>query len=154
MESIPDAEAAPIRPTDGAHVAQTPPDFSWPDLSPDAAYAITLTYPNGRTRSQAAPLNWINWPEALPAGTYSWQVQARRADGSQRELSRTRRFTVAENATPFVVPDADTLFKRATAKSHPRALPDAKTFAMMRNSREVGLASLFATVNRSRRPAT
>jgi hypothetical protein len=149
MMSTPDASAAPIRPADGARVGQTPPDFSWPDLSPDAEYTITLTYPDGRTRSQAAPQNWINWPEALPAGTFSWQVQARRANGTQRELSRMRRFTVAENAAPFLVPDAETLFKHATAKSHPRALPDAKTFATMRDRRPAGLAGLFAKVNRS-----
>src|SRR5689334_20739043 len=63
--------SAQVRPTDCATVQQTPPDFSWPDLSPDAQYQVTLTYPDGRTRSNTVARNWINWDEILPAGAYT-----------------------------------------------------------------------------------
>src|SRR3954468_18999306 len=71
-----DPNAAAIRPADGATVQQTPPDFSWPDISKQARYTVNLTYPDGKTRSLAAPQNYLNWNELLPAGAYSWTVSA------------------------------------------------------------------------------
>ena len=42
-----DQLAAPIRPAECASVEQSPPDFGWPDSSPDGVYQVTLTYPDG-----------------------------------------------------------------------------------------------------------
>jgi hypothetical protein len=146
MMSIPlSNSSAKVRPPDRARVEQTPPDFSWPDLSPDARYRITLTYPDGRARSRPAPQNWINWNEVLPAGNYSWQVQVTNASGTQ--TSRTRRFTVDANARPFLVPDANTLYKRATTRSHPRALPDAATLQAMLAQRRAALSSALTRIH-------
>jgi hypothetical protein len=139
------SSSAPIRPADCATVRQTPPDFSWPDLSSDAEYIITLTYPGGQARSNTVAHNWINWDEVLPAGSYTWQVQATNAGGTQ--LSRPRRFTVDTAAVAFLVPDWLTLFNRAATKARPRALPDATTFAAMLQQRQVGLSSLLAQVD-------
>src|SRR6266702_3883315 len=90
--------AAAVRPGDCQRVGQSPPDFSWPHLSGTAQYQVTLTYPDGHTKTLSAPQNWINWNEVLPAGNYSWQVQA----GSVS--SNVRQFTVGANAVPFRVP--------------------------------------------------
>jgi hypothetical protein len=137
--------SAPIRPADCATARQTPPDFSWPDLSSDAVYVVTLTYPDGRTRSNTVAHNWINWDEVLPAGSYTWQVEASTASGTQ--LSRSRRFTVDPAAVAFLVPDWSTLFNLAAAKTHPRALPDVTTLATMLEQRQTGLALLLAQVD-------
>ncbi|MGH8222432.1 MAG: heparinase II/III domain-containing protein [Woeseiaceae bacterium] len=146
MSSVPRAvSSAPIRPPDGATVTQTPPDFSWPDRGPNLEYRITLSYPDGSARSRKAPANWIHWDEVLPAGRYSWQVQAMDADGI--EDSRTRHFTVASCAVPFLVPDADELLKRAVSKPHPRALPDADGLAAMLERRRDGVGRLTQRVN-------
>jgi len=134
-----------VRPADCAAVEQTPPDFSWPDHDADARYTVTLTYPDGTSRSRAAPQNWINWDEALPAGDYAWRV--RLESGALVQDSRARRFTVRADALPFVVPDADTLFMRAVAKPHPRAMPDAVTAQAMIEQRQAGLAQLYARVD-------
>jgi hypothetical protein len=141
------SSSAPIRPADCATVTQTPPDFSWPDLSSDAEYVVTLTYPDGHTRSNAVAQNWINWDEVLTTGSYTWQVQATSASGTQ--LSGSRRFTVDPAAVPFLVPDWKTLFNRAVAKAHPRALPDATTLATMLEQRQAGLSLLLTQVDAS-----
>src|SRR5918999_4889319 len=78
-----DPLAAPIRPAECASVEQNPPDFGWPDVSADGAYHVTLTYPDGRTKTLAAVQNWINWDEVLPAGTYSWRVQLTDSTGTR-----------------------------------------------------------------------
>ena len=146
MTSVPPASSsAQVRPADCATVVQTPPDFSWPDLSPDARYQVTLTYPDNRVKTLTAPQNWINWDEALPAGSYTWQVQVTNAGGTQ--ISRARRFIVDAGAVPFVVPDWTTLFNRAVSRPHPRALPDPATAQAMINQRQAGLAMLVAEVD-------
>jgi Heparinase II/III-like protein/Domain of unknown function (DUF4962) len=139
------SSSAQVRPADCAVVEQTPPDFSWPDLSPDAQYQIRLTYPDGSTRSATVMRNWINWDEILPAGSYTWQVQVSNASGTWD--SRPRRFTVDAAAVAFVVPDWNILFQRAAAKPHPRALPDAATLATMLQQRQVGLTLLLHDVD-------
>ena len=137
--------SAQVRPADCAHVGQSPPDFSWPDLSADARYEVNLHYPDGRSRTLEAPQNWINWDEVLPAGAYTWQVRAISASGSG--LSRARRFTVAAGAVPFLVPGWSTLFNRAAAKARPRAVPDASTAQAMINQRQAELGQLVARVD-------
>jgi hypothetical protein len=139
------ASTAQVRPADCAGVVQSPPDLSWPDLSPDATYQVTLTYPGGATRSRPAAHNWINWDEVLPAGTYSWQVQVSNASGTQQ--SRLRRFTVLGDAVPFLVPDWNVLFAGAAAKPRPRALPDAATAQAMVDQRQAELNALLAQVD-------
>ena len=145
MTAVPLASSSVApRPADCAVVEQSPPDLSWPDLSADTSYVVTLTYPNGSTRSRAAAYNWINWDEALPAGNYSWQVQANNASGSQ--VSRPRRFSVDATATPFVVPDWTVLYNRAAAKPRPRALPDPPTAQLMLEQRAAEFGWLRALV--------
>jgi hypothetical protein len=133
------------RPADCAVVEQSPPDLSWPDHDPQARYTVTLTYPGGASRSLEAPQNWINWDEALPPGDYAWRV---RLDSGGLQLeSRARRFTVAADAVPFVVPDSDTLFSRAVSRPRPRALPEPAVAQAMLAERSAGLAQLRARVD-------
>lgn len=146
MTSVPLAQSsAQVWPADCATVQQSPPDFSWPDLSADAQYQVTLTYPDGQAKTLAAPQNWINWDEVLPAGSYLWQVQVTNANGTQTSLAR--RFTVSAGAAPFLVPAWNTLFDRAAAKAHPRALPDAATAQAMISQRQADLQGLYALVD-------
>lgn len=146
MTSVPmQVSSVQLRPADCATVEQTPPDISWPDLSSDANYQVTLTYPDGTARTRTAPQNWINWDEALPAGSYTWQVQVTNSSGTQ--TSRARRFRVAANAVPFVVPDWTVLFDRAVMKPHPRALPDPATAQAMLTQRQAEFALLASKVD-------
>src|SRR5262245_32738700 len=94
--------SAQVRPADCATVEQSPPDLSWPDLSLDGAYEVTLTYPDGHSKTLTASQNWINWDEVIPPGDYTWRVQVTNVSGVQ--LRRTRRVTVAAGAIPFLVP--------------------------------------------------
>lgn len=141
---VDDPLAATIRPADGATVEQTPPDFSWPDVSKTAKYTLHLTYPNGKARSRAAPQNYANWDEVLAPGRYRWTVSATDAHGTR--TSRPREFTVSPEAKPFLVPDMDTLAGRLKARPHPRGLPDAATLALMAKQRPEGIRRLRAEV--------
>jgi hypothetical protein len=139
-----DPLAAAIRPADGMTVQQTPPDFSWPEVSKTAKYTVQLTYPDGKSKSLAAPQNYLNWNEVLPAGTYSWTVTAVDASGSRR--SNPRKFTVDGESKPFLVPDMKDLAAKLKAKPHPRGLPDASALAAMAKQRESGTRQLRADV--------
>ena len=139
------ASTVQVRPADCASVQQTPPDLSWPDMSPDAQYQVTMTYPGGIVKSRTVGHNWINWDEVLPPGNYTWQVQISNANGSLQ--SRARRFTVAQDAVAFLVPDWNTLYARAIAKPRPRALPDPATAQAMVGQRQAELNLLLAQVD-------
>jgi hypothetical protein len=139
--AVKDPLAAQVRPRDCAPVEQTPPDFSWPDISRDARYEVTLTYPDGRKKTVAAPQNYLNWPEVLPAGSYSWKVRT-----GERE-SRARKFLVTASSQPFVVRDMKVLAAALATKPHPRGLPDEATLKKMARERDAGLAKLLREVD-------
>jgi hypothetical protein len=134
--------AAPIRPADCATVTQSPPDLGWPELSSDARYTVTLTYPDGRKSTQPATQNWMNWPENLAAGSYTWQVTVSNSAGTKTSQPRT--FTVDASARTFLLPSASVLYNRVIAKAHPRALPDATTRATMFGQRKAGLSTVLS----------
>lgn len=140
-----DPNAAAIRPADGATVQQTPPDFSWPDISKQARYTLNLTYPDGKTRSLAAPQNYLNWNEVLPAGTYGWTVSVAGAGGTR--TSERRKFVVGADAKPFLVPDMGKLAAALKAKPHPRGLPEPATLEKMAKQREAAVRMLRAEVD-------
>jgi hypothetical protein len=146
MLSVPlQQSSAQIRPADTAEVQQTPPDFGWPDLGPGTQYRFSLTYPDGSRRTLDTPHNWINWDEVLPAGRYTWSVEA--TDGAGTRVSRSRAFMVAASAEPFLVPDIGALLQTAAAKTHPRALPQPEELQLMLETREAGLAELLRLVD-------
>jgi hypothetical protein len=148
---VDDPLAATIRPADGATVEQTPPDFSWPDVSKTARYTVRVTYPNGKIRSLRAPQNYLNWDEVLPAGRYQWTVTA--ADARAERTSRARAFTVGADAKPFLAPDMKALLAKLKAKPHPRGLPDPATLALMAKQRPEGIKRLRGEVDLRARKA-
>ena len=148
---VDDPLAAAIRPADGATVEQTPPDFSWPDVSKTASYSVTLRYPDGRSRTLRAPQNYINWDEVLPPGRYRWTVSAAEAGG--RRVSEARSFVVGAHAKPFLVPDMQALLARVKAKPHPRSLPDKATLELMAKQRPHGISALRAELRNQMRAA-
>lgn len=136
-----DQLAQDVRPQDCASVQQSPPDFRWPDVISRGDYQVTLTYPDGRTRTLAATQNWLNWDETLPAGTYSWSVAYAGGTASNR-----RRFTVDANSKPFLVPKMNTVLSAVSVKPHPRSLPDAATLATMASQRAGAVSALLSEV--------
>lgn len=143
--AVSDPLAAVVRPSDCLTVQQTPPDFSWPDIGKDAKYTVQLTYPDGRSKSAAAPQNWINWNEVLAPGAYTWSVTVTDASGTRK--SHPRRFVVDGDSKPFLVPDMNALLAQMKAKPHPRGLPDDKTLQKMARQRSAGLAALRGEVD-------
>lgn len=138
---VDDPMAPDIRPPDCAEVAQSPPDFRWPDVAGGAGYALTLTYPDGRQQTLPAARNWANWDEVLPAGTYVWSV---RPDGGP--ASAPRRFTVGAAARPFLVPPMSAVLARVAARPHPRFMPERAAAEQMVAQRWGAIEALFADV--------
>ncbi|MDP1524965.1 MAG: carbohydrate-binding protein [Rhodocyclaceae bacterium] len=136
--------APDIRPHDCQSVLQSPPDFRWPDVITSGGYQVTLTYPDGRTRTLPTTQNWLNWDEVLPAGSYSWTASYAGSAQSNR-----RRFSVDANSKPFLVPKMSAVLSTVTAKPHPRSLPDAATFATMKAQRATAVNALLASVGRA-----
>src|SRR5688572_10816970 len=133
-----DQLAARCRPAECAVVEQSPPDFGWP--STGGTYQLTVTYPDGATKSVTTTKNWVNWSEILPAGTYKWQVT------SNGTSSRAREFRVSANATPFVVPPPGTVLSELSSKPRPRGLPDSTTLATMESQRSGAVRALLSEV--------
>ena len=130
--------AAAVRPEDCSVVEQSPPDFGWP--STGSTYQLTLTYPDGSTKTVTTTKNWANWSEVLPAGTYKWQVT------SNGTASRVREFTVSANARPFLVPAASTVLSALSSKARPRGLPDPATLGKMKSQRSDAVSALLSDV--------
>ena len=138
-----DQLAAAVRPAECSVVEQSPPDFGWPAIA--GPYQLTLTYPDGATKSVTTTKNWVNWAEVLPAGTYKWQVT------SNGTTSRPREFTVATNATAFLVPASSTVLADLSTKPRPRGLPDTSTLATMKSQRSGAVNALLSEVKRKSR---
>src|SRR6187200_1758518 len=66
---------APVRPSDCATVSQTPPEFTWPPKEGHASYTLALKFPDGHVEKASSTRNFVIWPRALPAGSYSWTVK-------------------------------------------------------------------------------
>jgi chitodextrinase len=133
-----DQLAARVRPAECAIVEQSPPDFGWP--STGGSYQLTLTYPNGSTKSVSTTNNWVNWGEVLPAGSYKWRVT------SNGTASSVRQFTVPATATPFLVPAMSSVLSQLSSKPRPRGLPDATTLATMKSQRSSAVNALLNDV--------
>src|SRR5687768_14811085 len=133
-----DPLAARVRPAECSVVEQSPPDFGWP--STGGSYQLAITYPSGATKTLTTSKNWVNWNEVLPAGRYTWQVT------SNGTASRVREFTVAANATPFLVPSPSTVLSQVSAKPHPRGLPSSTMLATMKSQRAAAVDSLIKDV--------
>ncbi|WP_415062170.1 heparinase II/III family protein [Bdellovibrio sp.] len=131
-----------VRPTDCANVEQTPPDFRWPEVASSGNYQVTLTYPDGHTKTLTASQNWLNWDEVLPVGSYSWVVK-----NPAGVTSSPRKFVVDTNSKPFLVPNIATLLSTVSAKTHPRSLPEALTLEAMKSQRQSAINSLLSQVN-------
>ncbi|HUQ27811.1 MAG TPA: DUF4962 domain-containing protein [Usitatibacter sp.] len=112
-----DPTLAAVRPVDCATTSQTPPEFTWPPRKGDAGYQVLVKFPDGRVESRSTTRNWLLWDQALPPGTYTWQV---RVSGVEKDLSEPRRFTIAAGAVPFVVPDPGAILVRARGTPRPR----------------------------------
>ena len=111
-----DATLAPVRPADCATVSQTPPEFTWPPQSGQNTYVLTLAFPDGKSQSRKTSRNWLLWDDKLPPGTYTWRLKV---EGSGF-TSEPRTFTIAPDATAFVVPSPEAILKRAKETPRPR----------------------------------
>ena len=100
-----------------------PPGFVWRPQRGAATYEFQASrdVAFGAAQYQATGLRYHCHclPRTLDAGTWHWRVRFVDTKGALSAWSRTRSFTVAQNARPFPMPDRKTLLGRIP-KSHPR----------------------------------
>ncbi len=136
-----DPTLAPVRPTDCAATSQTPPEFTWPPRKGDESYTVSVKFPDGRMESRTTNRNWLLWDQALPAGTYTWQL---RVSGAEKDLSEPRRFTIAPDPVPFVVPAPGAMLVQARGTPRPRtwAHDSSNPLATLKSERAKGFKTL------------
>jgi hypothetical protein len=136
-----DPTLAGVRPPDCASTTQTPPEFTWPPRKGDESYQVILKFPDGRIESRSTTRNWLLWDQALPAGTYTWQL---RVAGAEKDLSEPRRFTISPDPVPFVVPGPGAMLVRARSTPRPRtwARDESNPLAALKSERAKGFKTL------------
>jgi hypothetical protein len=138
---------APVRPHECSTITQTPPEFTWPPQGGDTKYTYTLvlTHPDGRTETRSTTQNWLAWDKVLPPGTYTWAMKS----APNNEIGQPRRFTIAPDAVPFLLPTDEALLKQVRATSRPRSLAkgNASPLLAVRAERARGFAKLLEEVD-------
>ena len=138
---------APVRPTDCFTLTQTPPEFTWPPQGGDTkyTYTLTLTHPDGRSETRTTTQNWLVWDKALPPGKYTWTMKS----APNNENGQARRFTIAPDAVPFVLPGDEALLKQVRATQRPRSWPGGRASPLLalRAERASGFAKLVEEVD-------
>ncbi len=137
---------APVQPADCATLLQSPPAFTWPALEGSSGYTIVLTFPDGHSESRAAAQNWLAWDRQIPAGNYTWRVEAA---GQRPQASAQRTFTVDDAAVPYVPPSGAGALEHAKNTARPRSWPAgaASPLEAARAERSAGFAELVARVD-------
>lgn len=111
-----------VRPSPADHSVsiQNPPGFSWARAPGAQGYELMLRGPDNSEQAWQTTDNWFLPSSYLQLGEYSWKA---RPKGSNGVWSNTRRFSIAANATKFVVPSDEKLLQFIRARSRPRSFP-------------------------------
>ncbi|ABB73559.1 protein of unknown function [Nitrosospira multiformis ATCC 25196] len=139
------AEQIPVTPANGAIVKQNPPDFDWRRINLSAEYVLVLQHEGGKRYEWRTPRNWYLPSASLPPGKYSWQVRPI-GPGSGVGESAWRRFTISEDAIPFVVPDNEDLLRELRNKPRPRSFVRGKDESKSRSLVQSERSNVVATV--------
>jgi hypothetical protein len=138
---------APVRPTDCFTITQSPPEFTWPPQGGNTkfTYTIILTFPDGHSEARATTQNWLVWDKALAPGAYSWTIKS----APNNEVGQPRRFTIAPNAIPFLLPTDEALLKQVRGTPRPRSWPTgrANPLLALRAERAAGFATLLNEID-------
>jgi hypothetical protein len=141
-----DPHLTPVLPLHCSSTTQTPPEFVWPPQNGKNTYTVQLTHPDGRIESRETTHNWVLWDRPLAPGAYSWRVKVA---GVTNDTSKPRRFTIAADAVPFVVPGGDRLVEQASRATRPRTWSGDPTHPLTagRAKRAVAMRDLVSEVD-------
>lgn len=149
-----DVLSMPARPTGGSVVLQNPPVISWPARYAATGYSVRLVDPVGSVATFEQKGNWLNLKSRLVTnGAYRWQVRALGAGNvPMTDWSAERSFSVSVDAGTFLVPDAVSLWNKASQIPHPRAFPHGAELDSLRaefgSSRAADIAQLKARLQK------
>ncbi|MFW6161933.1 MAG: DUF4962 domain-containing protein [Planctomycetota bacterium] len=100
-----------------------PPGFVWRPQGRARTYELEVARDDGfkdvAYRSEQIGYNCHCPPETLDGGRWFWRVRFRDKDGSLSRWSKTRSFTLGDDAVPFPMPAREELLDRIP-KEHPR----------------------------------
>ena len=122
-----------LQPRDCDLVKINPPAFTWTlprDRDAATPWKLVLRKAGGSTvatQTTDEPRLALTGGE-LAAGDYEWTVSYV-TTGKVTQTSEVRRFTIATDAQPMVLPTGDALAAAVSRKPHPRVLPAGTSFA-------------------------
>lgn len=138
----------PNVPSDGAELDITPPGFTWwrAGAEDQLTYRISVCDSRGTEVLSAETGNDCRWKpsEILPAGNYSWTVDAFDVAGNKVCSRKPSKFTILEGARQIPFPDIEAALAKVPAK-HPRMLFTPETIKYINtydNQYEVELTNL------------
>ena len=145
----------PVAPAHNSTVRLNPPAFVWlPPKKRPTGYVLALSRSRDFTKGAAtefpAPISVHIPTEPLAAGTWHWRVGVRLPDKAMA-WSKTRTFTVAEDAQAWPFPRMDDLAAKVP-KEHPRLLfPRAHLATARRHAKGMMRRELDDLVKRAKR---
>lgn len=127
LDAPPKWNQMPYAPADGAVVSVNPPPFVWVPPDDDLEYVLEVArgdvFEDMVVRQETTHVTTVSLNEPLAAGEYCWRYGVKTKDGITH--SKTRCFTVSEDARVWPRPTADAMVARVP-QAHPRlfVLPD------------------------------
>jgi len=154
------SNSIPNKPEDGARVEVTPPGFVWwrAGAKDELTYRITVYDKEGKEVISAETGLECRWKpsEILPAGDYTWIVDAFDRNGKKACSRKPAGFTIVEGAAQIPFPDIEAAL-RSVSQNHPRMFftPETVNYINSHGSQyEAELANLERIVKAAMKKTT
>jgi len=136
----------PFRPVDSLVTTQNPPDFSWPYITGADTYDLQVGRDSAMTdvvyENSNLTINLYNFPNTFDVGTWYWHVRFHKPGTGWSEWSTVRRFRIAEDNVPFVVPPIEQIMANVIPQ-HPRVWANSDSLAEFRALAQTSGKSVF-----------
>jgi hypothetical protein len=134
------------RPAAGAVSAVNPPSFSWRPQRDVDSWEVECGRGDGFTsieyRADSVAMNVHCPPRIFPPGKFTWRYRGVTKTGAKTDWSRSRTFTIRENAVEMPLPPREEILARIP-KSHPRLFVRPEDLPRLRSLAENSMRSQF-----------
>ncbi|MFQ5809729.1 MAG: DUF4962 domain-containing protein, partial [Armatimonadota bacterium] len=152
LDREPNSDQVPYQPADGAAPTVNPPAFSWVPVEDVQEYVLQYSRSDAfrspeTTTVREVPICAYAPHDSLEPGEWHWRYGFEAGDG-EAAFSRTRSFTVAEDARAFPRPRIDDVLERIP-RDRPRVYLPPERLARIRGAPDGPWASTIDSIVRS-----